>query len=195
MKMKNLLVAVCCLFISVSAQAQLKIGVKGGANYSQVKETKELSFIDWEALTSYNIGGFAELEMNERLSFRVEALYSFEGGELRNAGNDSKIEVNYLNLPILMRLNLIYGIFIDAGIEPGVIVDGKNAAVDKDTEVGVLLGGGFRLGERLVFNLRYIQGLSNVYNISAMDEVGNTVVNIQGKSTLWQIGAEFYIFK
>lgn len=195
MKMKNLLVAVCCLFISISAQAQLKLGVKGGANYSQIKEKGDITFIDWEARTSFYAGGFAELVLNDRLSARLEALYSFEGGEFEDGLGRSKVDINYFNLPILVRLNIFYGIFVDAGIEPGIVMNNDNPTFDNDTEVGVLLGGGFRLGERLVFNLRYVQGLSSIYEFKATDVNGQPIGETRGKSTLWQIGAEFYIFK
>ncbi|MFT5747475.1 MAG: hypothetical protein ACI9XO_001966 [Paraglaciecola sp.] len=195
MKMKYLFTAVCILFMSISAQAQLKIGLKGGANYSQIKETGDVDFIDWEALTSYYVGGFAEIEMNDRLSLRAEGLYSFEGAEFDDGVNKRKVEISYFNLPLLLRLNIIGGVFIDAGVEPGIIVDGDNFYVDKDTEFGALLGGGFKLGQRLVFNLRYIWGLSNIYEFKETDVNGQTISAVQRKSTLWQIGAEFYIFK
>jgi hypothetical protein len=195
MKIKYLIIIGCVLLSTFSAEAQLKIGIKGGANYSQLKESGDIKFIDWEAYTNFYAGGFAELELNDRLSARVEALYSFEGGEFDDGFGKNTVELNYLNLPILLRINLFHGIFVDAGIEPGVVINNDNPTFDNDTEVGVLLGGGFRMGERLVFNLRYVQGLSSIYDFMATDVNGNTIGDAKGKSTLWQIGAEFYIFK
>lgn len=194
MKIKYLFFAVCFLLSTVSAQAQLKIGIKGGANYSQLKEDNSLGFIDWEARTNFYAGVFAEIEINDRLSVRGEGLYSLEGGEFDDGNGNQKIDINYLNLPILLRLDIIGGVFIDAGIEPGIVIDKNDTYFDKDTELGVLFGGGFRLGERLIFNLRYVRGLSSIYEYMATDDNGNSS-DVNGKSTLWQIGAEFYIFK
>lgn len=196
MKIKYLLLSVALLFSSFYAQAQLKIGAKGGANFSYITETGDFKLIDWEALTSYYVGAFVEYELNDRLSVRGEALYSFEGAEFNDGAGIRKIELNYLNVPLLLRLKLIHGIFIDAGIEPGVIVNKNdgNVEFDKDTELGFLLGGGFQIGERWIFNLRYVQGISNVYEINATNANGDPGT-ASGKTRLWQIGAEFFIFK
>jgi len=198
MNTKHLLLAICFLFSSLCVKAQIKIGAKGGANFSYITETGDFDFIDWEALTSYYVGAFLEYELSDRLSVRGEALYSFEGAEFRDGmGGIRKVELNYLNVPLLLRLRLIHGIFLDAGIEPGVIIN-KNegtARIDKDTEFGFLLGGGFQLGERWIFNLRYVQGLSDIYTFTATDANGEPIGSASGKTRLWQIGAEFSIFK
>lgn len=192
---KYLMTLIAFLLITFSAEAQLKIGLKGGANFSYITEKGSGKIFDWDALTSYYGGAFVEYELNDRLSVRGEAIYSFEGAEFEDAGGIRKVEINYINLPLLLRLNIIHGIFIDAGIEPGVVVEKNDFYIDKDTELGFILGGGFKMGERWVFNLRYIQGISNVYEIRATDVNGNLIGDVKGRNRLWQIGAEFSIFK
>ena len=74
------------------------------------------------------------------------------------------------------------------------MIDKNDFYIDKSTELGVLFGGGFKMGERWAFNLRYVHGISSVYEAIATD-VNGMSGDVKGRTRLWQIGAEFYIFK
>ena len=195
MKLRYLLISFSLLFFAADVDAQLGLGIKGGSNISNIKEFGPSKSFDWNILTSFYIGAFADYALSDRLSVRAEGIYSFEGGEFEDAGGIRKVEINYINLPILLRLDLIHGIFLDAGIEPGIVLEKDDFYVDKDTEFGVLFGGGFQLGDRWSFNLRYVQGISSIYDINNTDVNGDPIGETNGKTRLWQVGAEFAIFR
>ena len=190
------------LLMSISIQAQLSIGIKGGGNYAYLENDGPGGAIgiDWKGLTTYYAGGFVMLDLNDRLSARGELLYSFEGAEFEDAilGRQT-VNIDYLNLPILLRAKLISALYIEIGVEPGVIINkdngGSNAMIDKSVEFGALAGVALRIGERLEVNARYIHGLTDLIESPFMDANGNPIGSGAGRARLWQIGAAIYIIK
>ena len=195
--MKKSLTFFALLILSISAFAQLKIGIKGGANYAYINSEGTLPVPDWDALTSYHVGGFAQLHLNDKVAVRGELVYSFEGAEFEDAivGNE-KLNIDYLNMPIMIRFHLISALYLDLGVEPGVIVNKSNdLIIDKNAEVGALVGVGFRLGERFGLFARYVHGLTDLYEQTFTDVNGQSIGNGSGRARLWQIGGEIYLFK
>jgi len=198
--MKKSLAILSFLCLTISAFAQLKIGIKGGGNFSYVSSDTPTGAVgfDWEALTSYHIGGFVQLPLNDKLAFRAELLYSFEGAEAQMLfPQPEKINIDYLNLPLLLRFHLLSSLYIDLGVEPGIIVNNDNNILfDKNAELGLLAGVGLRVGERLGIFARYVHGVTDIYDgVVFTDGGGVSVGDGTAKARLWQIGAELYLFK
>ena len=158
---KVLLVAVIGIlgFGNVNAQ-DIEFGIKGGLNFASISGDNTN---DFEPVTGFNFGVFAEIPISEKFSFQPELLYSGQGYSF----NDNTIALNYLNMPIMGKYYVTKGLSIEAGPQIGFLLSAKNESIDvKDSfntvDFGVNFGLGYKLDSGLNFGARYNLGLSNI---------------------------------
>ena len=99
-----------CILISVMAMAQgsFHIGLKGGANMGKIDGK---SFND-EYKLGYALGAFAEIDFNKSIGIQPEVIFnqtnaktSTEFGDIYDDIPDGNIKLNYLSIPVLLRIN------------------------------------------------------------------------------------------
>src|SRR5690606_18301155 len=124
--MKKLFLPV--LFFSVvalsSAQESNSFGIKGGVNFSNLY-TEEVD--DRNLLFGFNAGLVAVLPFGEFLAIQPEILFSGKGAELKynNAfvEGKAKFRLNYIEVPVLLRVNLTNSFSIQAGPYIAYLID------------------------------------------------------------------------
>ncbi|VXC06462.1 conserved exported hypothetical protein [Flavobacterium sp. 9AF] len=141
MKRRNKIVATLAfaLMTSLGVNAQSKdsnaeFGVKGGVNFSNMY-TDDVD--DENVLTSFNAGVYAKLPISDNIAIQPELLYSRKGAELvynnALAEGTAKFKLNYIELPVLFKVNLTDNFNIHAGPYFAYLV---NAQVTNETENG-----------------------------------------------------------
>jgi hypothetical protein len=140
--MKNLktLSFILILGLTTLASAQVndgttaQFGVKGGVNFSNfyVEDVD-----DNNVLTSFNAGLFATIPLNDFLAFQPELLYSRKGSELvydnAIASGSAKFKLNYIELPVLLKINVAKNLSVHAGPYVAYLID---AQVSNETDSG-----------------------------------------------------------
>jgi Outer membrane protein beta-barrel domain len=186
MKAKLFLPLVAALLVSQVMMAQLKIGIKGGANIGKIDGQ---SFKD-EFSYGYHLGGFAEIGFGGRLGIQPEVLFNqntttvsnnYEDiyEDVFNPGYQSNVKLNYLSVPILLNYRLI-GKFLtlQAGPQFGILIDGdrnllqNGADAFKKGDFSMLGGVQLKLAMLRVSG-RYSIGLSNINDIDDQDKWKN----------------------
>jgi len=103
-----------------------QFGVKGGVNFSNLY-TEEVK--DNNVLTSFNVGVFATLPINNFLAIQSELLYSRKGAKLEydNAFTvgSAKFQLNYIEVPVLLRVNITNNLNIHAGPYFAYLIDAQ----------------------------------------------------------------------
>ncbi|WP_228530398.1 porin family protein [Tamlana sp. I1] len=186
--MKNLgkiSIAMLLIFgVTATSNAQIndtskpQIGVKGGLNFSNLHDN---DVDDDNMLTSFNAGLYTNFPITNILSIQPELLYSRKGSESvydnAIATGTAKFKLNYLELPVLLKINVADNINIHAGPYFAYLL---NAKVTNETDsgdfdfeenydnddfnkfdTGLSIGLGFDL-DSVGFGLRYNYGLSTV---------------------------------
>lgn len=171
---------------NVQAQA-LSAGVKAGLNVATLdfdRQPPESPAIDTR--TGLVAGLFFVWPAGSRLSVQTEALYSQKGATFDESGVSGAVELDYLEVPILLRLSTppsngasfhvfggpSFGVRLRARSE--IAFEGETEREEFSDEVkrfdlGLVVGAGVELG-RLVIDGRYTWGVSNV-NALADDDV------------------------
>ena len=162
---------------SLSANAQgIKFGVKGGANFSNVKGD-----FDSENITNFHVGALVELNITPSFSLQPEVLYSSQGAKLK--GSDD-IKSDYINIPVMARFYVIPKLLsIDAGPQFGFLVNDNYdnigpAFKSKNYDFAVAGGVTVDIISGLFVSGRYVVGLtdttedSDVKNMTAQFSVG-----------------------
>ena len=167
------------LLVALPASAQATFGVRGGLN------TAFFSGEDARG-TDPRLGGvggaFVRLDGSPTLALQVEALYSQEGAEDPLANPEGTYKLDYLDVPVLLRLGVPLSRLADAGVFAGPSVgiplrarfDGRgDRSFEESTkaDLGVVLGADYWAGPVGV-DLRYTVGLTDAFD----DEIDGELV-------------------
>lgn len=205
-----LLVAVCCLALATPAQAQLKWGVKGGVNMSE---------IDWNGgfdgnkdnSTGFFIGPMAEFTIPViGLGIDGAVMYSQRGKEVNLIQESEVITMDAkqqgieipVNLKYTIGLGSLLGIYVAAGPDfffnfkdaklkvLGNTLDEEKAIESKKAQVGVNLGAGLKLFQHLQIGFNYQIPLGDSFSKGeALKAIKNDFVS--GKTKTWQISLAY----
>lgn len=175
MKKFILLLAAVGVF-SFSAQAQdVDLGVKAGVNFSDLTKTGELG-----TRTGFVAGFFVGAKVGDRVGVQAELLYSQQGGEF----DLGKFEVDYVNVPLLLKLYVSDNFNFQLGPQFGVVVNDDaqttvgqvvNKIGTNDFDVSGILGVGLDLPAGFRVSGRYNIGFKDVPSGTEFSEGNNSV--------------------
>lgn len=181
---KLILSALCCVTFTVTnaqndnASSSSSFGVKGGVNFSNLY-TEDVD--DNNVLTSFNVGLFATMQITNFLAIQPELLYSRKGAELvydnAFANGTAKFKLNYIEVPVLVKINVTKNLNIHAGpyfaylIDADIKNESSNGGFDFEENIenddlnkfDYGLSGGLGLDfDTIGFGVRYNYGLATV---------------------------------
>ncbi|HEX7844788.1 MAG TPA: porin family protein [Chitinophagaceae bacterium] len=186
MKAKLFLPLVAALFASQAMTAQLKLGVKAGANITKVDGQ---SFKD-EFRYGYHLGGFATIGFGGRLGIQPEVLFNQYSTTVSSKYEDiydnvfnpeyqKNVKLNYLTIPILLNYKLIGNFLtLQAGPQVGILLDGDRNLLQNGADAFKkgdfsMLGGVQLKVAMLRLSGRYAIGLNNINDIDNQDKWKN----------------------
>ncbi len=184
MIMKKLFVSIVITITGlmiINAQ-DIKVGAKAGLNLA----TLGGDFNNGKTRTSFHLGGMAEIPISDAFSVQPELLYSAQGAK-SDVDDDEVVKLDYLSIPILGKFHATDELSIEAGPQVGLLLSAK-ADVDgqtddlkditKSTDLGLVLGLGYKLGNGVNIGARYYFGfdINDIPNDS--DTIRNGVFQI-----------------
>jgi hypothetical protein len=203
--MKKFNAIVCTLFFvalaaQVQAAAKWGAGVKGGVNLGDVSGDDAPD--DTNMRTGFIGGAFAQADFTEEIGARLEALYVMKGAETDSAGVESKLKLDYIEIPVLFVVNFEAGekagFNIFAGptfaFKVGAEVEEGGVTVDLDDEIkgfefGAAFGAGFAYqlnSASIILDARYSLGATTV-----AEEVGGSEPDLKTRGIGIMAGVSF----
>jgi hypothetical protein len=209
---KLILTALTCAAFTISnaqtndsSASGASFGIKGGVNFSNLY-TEDVD--DNNVLTSFNVGVFVSMPLTNFLSIQPEFLYSRKGAELvydnAFASGTGKFKLNYIEAPILLKVNLTKNLNVHAGPYFAYLIDAQvtnesgsgnfdfEENIDNDDfnkfDYGLSAGAGFDF-ESIGFGVRYNYGLSTVGKERSF--LGTTYTFPDGKNSNLSIYAAY----
>jgi len=151
--------------ISVSHAQSIQFGLKGGVNFANYTGGN-VENVDFKVISNLHFGALLEIELFDNLSLQPELLYSSNGAEIRNVGDDFKNELGYLALPVLAKFYLTSEkLSLEAGPQFSVLVSERNEVDANDTntfDFGLAGGLSYKITKNIFVSGRYIAGLTEV---------------------------------
>lgn len=188
------------LLAATTAQAQIKFGLKGGLNVTDMSLSSKV--IDKSNQTGFFIGPTVKFTLPlVGLGIDAAALYDQRDAEL----NDEKVSQKNINIPINLRYNIglgsLAGIYVAAGPQFGFNVGDKNFGWDSDeyentfqmkkSNFSINLGAGLSLLKHLEIGFTYNIACGNTGEMSVLNVAREQVVK-GSKINAWQVSAAYY---
>lgn len=173
-------IVTCFSFTTSNAQNSKlpipSIGFKGGLNFSNLYTD---NVDDNNVLTGVNAGLYAKFPISKSVAIQPEIYYTTKGAELTYnnafANGTAKFNVNYIEVPVLLMMNLTENLNVHVGPYVAYMVSGKatndsNLFTSEETldtndfnkvDAGIAGGIGIDL-DVMNFGVRYNYGLTKV---------------------------------
>jgi hypothetical protein len=193
--MKNINFKIALVFAitvtAISAEAQLKFGIRGGLNASTVSFP---NLPNKSEKISFHIGGFTDIPISDNfMSIQPELSYSSKGTMFKVLNQKQSINMNYVDLlvPVSFKMNafsLNVGPYVSYLISsPDYIYYNDNSVlVDgfKKIDAGLTAGLNYNFN-KMLFGLRFNQGLIDVTENNTRTLLGS------GKNAVGQVSVGF----
>lgn len=149
-------------------------GVKGGVNFANITGD---DLDDVQSKTDFHAGLLTEIPVNERFSVQPELLYSRQGFKVAdNEYGKAKYNIQYIQVPVLLKAYLLRGLNIHAGPQIGFNVhedfeydtrwgSGSEDTSDskiKDIDFDIAAGLGYKFDGGLFVYFRYNYGITKL---------------------------------
>jgi len=179
--MKKMILMAAVMLSSVFAMAQQPAGsltLKPEVGMTIANITKS------DLNTKIGLVAGAELEymLTNNFSLTAGALYSMQGAKK----DDYKINLEYINVPVMARFYPVSGLSLGAGVQFGFKTKGEveiyNHSGDlkdqlKSVDISIPLGLAYEFND-FVIDARYNLGMSGIFDYDALDDYKNSVFQI-----------------
>lgn len=135
--MKQIFLAATTLFLITGvASAQhsgqhTTIGLKGGLNIYNIHYDNSSSY---DNKLGFNAGLLAHIHLAPQLALQPEVVYSTQGGKYTVGGAESKINLGYINVPVLFQYMFDNGFRLQAGPQVGFNINAKSELNGVETD-------------------------------------------------------------
>lgn len=201
-KIFTTMMVVAALFVATAAQAQLKFGVKGGLNVTNMSISSDV--IEKSNRNGFFIGPTVKFSLPlVGLGIDAGAFYDQRDAEL----NDKTISQKAINIPINLRYNIglgsYAGIYLAAGPQFGFNIGDKNFEWTSDgvgntfqmkkSNFSINLGAGISVLKHIEIGATYNialgkTGEATVFNTATQAALGSD----DGRANSWQVSAAYY---
>lgn len=165
---------------------EIKLGVKGGANISNI--ALESGNLDNKIL--FHFGIISKIKLSEKVIIQPEILYSQQGAKFENPINQDftgDYQLNYINIPIYLNYEINDSFSINIGPQIGFLINSKATfsgnslilggdyeVVDKNPEYYEKTSFGFNGGlsyevNDLILSANYNFGITDINNTSELN--------------------------
>ncbi len=185
--------------VSANAQAKFELGLKGGLNLANLSTDVDASY---ESRTGYHIGAYTLIKA-ANIGVQPELLFSTQGSDYTQFGQDLKSELKYFTIPVMLKYYFPLGLNLQLGPQFGFLVNAQGDIVTedgnqqitvqsgqdianqfKDSDISAVLGAGWDLPFGLNIAARYLIGIND---ISEGDD--------DSKNRVFQVSVGFRLFK
>lgn len=194
MKYFYLVIFLCISCVSLTAQS-ITLGPKAGLNI----DSWSSSFTNISSRIAFHLGGFGELEMNDKIGARAELLYSTLGAKTTSPTSPGKIVLSAISIPLLVTFKPAEKIHVHGGLQPSLILNAKSVITSGPNEgthdnnddfgsldVAFILGGEYDITDQVSAGLRFQIGINDMLTEDE-DKVRNQVIQLYAAFPLVQI--------
>jgi len=187
------------IFLSYFVMAQP--GLKGGLNYSNITNTKQ---VNSSSRAGFHIGGFLSAGNKGIISSRTELIFSRQGYNFETSTNTGNATLDYIILPQLVGINITKFVQLQAGFQFAYLLSAKTDSNRVSSVPGPLMklndiynrfDYGFAAGieihpvQGLIIGARANFSLGKLYKEPQPGQVPSVIPDINAKNNVIQVFA------
>lgn len=198
-KIFTLVVLVAATLVAIPAQAQIKFGLKGGLNITDMSLSSDELF-ETSNRAGFFIGPTVKFTL-PIVGLGIDASALYDQREAKVKGTDKKLKQQAINIPINLRYDIGLGslaaIYLAAGPQFGFNIGDKHQTLIEDvadwklntSNFSVNVGAGVMLLSHLQVGASYNIVCGKTGEVTVFDGVKEVV---RGRSNTWQISLAYY---
>lgn len=181
--MKFLFVLMTAILITGVASAQhgnapvghISLGIKGGVNLYNIHHDNSTTD---DSKLGFNVGLLGHIHVASHFALQPEIQFSTQGAKFDLDNSTTKLNLNYINVPILFQYMWDNGFRLQAGPQASLLISAKSKNNDnnvdikdyyKPLDIGVSFGMGYiHPSTGIGIDARYNLGLSNINENSSV---------------------------
>jgi hypothetical protein len=173
-----------------SPTGQINIGIKGGVNVYNVHNDNNIKY---DPRIGFNFGFLGHIHLNNQFAIQPEIVYSAQGAMQNVDNGTNKLNLDYINVPVLLQYMFDNGLRLQAGPQVGFLVSAKSKTGNNSLDVKNDMN---PIDLALSFGASYVfpatgLGIDARYNLGLSNINKNGTVNSTNRGL--QLGI-FYIF-
>ena len=190
---KYLTLIVLVIFSGMSLKAQdFKFGLVAGFDVANSRITNKPDSVSdsraYYSMISFNVNGYIGFKSASFWGLSIEPGFIQKGGIIQykdNRDKDVRVQSNYIQLPVLLDLNLTDKLFISIGPEFAYMINTKGKSkdlsvditdlYDNEFEISGLIGINYNIIKNIDLGLRYNHGLTYIQEFTYTNALGETV--------------------
>ena len=201
------ILAAVALFTATAAQAQVKFGLKGGLNVTDMSFSKDV--LDESNRTGFFVGPMVKVTIPlAGLGVDAGVLYDQREARASSDGYGKAVKQRSVNIPINLRYNIgfssLVGAYIAAGPQFGFAIGDKSTTLYSDdeekwaydisnTNFSVNVGAGVTLMSHLEIGFTYNIACGKTGEVNVWDVASSTWNQVtKGRANAWQVSAAYY---
>ncbi|HEY0580021.1 MAG TPA: porin family protein [Candidatus Nitrosocosmicus sp.] len=174
---KTFAVLIFAIIFCKISYSQERFGIKAGVNFAN----KNVEGTSFDTKTGVNAGVMIQFPLGHRFFLHPELLYSVKGYKISN-----KVNLYYINLPIILGYKITSGFSVLIGPEAGYL---ENANTNPRTnafniynfyrkfDIGIDAGAQYSLNKNFGIDIRYNYGFKDLEEVTITDPYGNYIDN------------------
>ncbi len=127
----NLALSAILIGGTVSAQ-HVNIGIKGGLNLFTINNS---SGPKYDTKPNFNLGLLGHIHLAKDLALQPELVYSGQGAKFGSGSTETKVNLGYINVPVLLQYMFDNGFRLQAGPQIGFLVNAKSKTNNVSTDI------------------------------------------------------------
>ena len=213
-KMKKIILSLSIIAMAtLSANAQIKFGIKGGLNAANIigdhslnaDESGNSDNLQYTTRIGYNFGAFVNLPIKGKFSLQPEVMYSLQGANYKITNTDDlgdvssstgHLNLSYIQVPVLAKFTFGHKFYLQTGPQFGFLTsakdkfdggsdDVKSSFQSFDFAWGV--GIGYTMPMGLGFDFRYNFGITAI-DKNNEDNDGGDGLDLKDHNSNLQLG-------
>lgn len=163
------------LLLATATTAQnINLGLKGGLNVYNINNDNNS---EYDSKVGFHAGLIGHIHLTRQFAVQPELVYSLQGAKYTNGGVESKLNLGYINIPVLLQYMFDNGFRLQAGPQVGFMLNAKTEIDDVKTDVkdafktvdlGLGFGAGYVTTSGFGIDARYNLGLSDITESDAV---------------------------
>ncbi len=179
------------VMVSAASAQEFSYGVQAGMTVPTLSGD-----VDCDAKVGYSVGLTTNYMFNDKWGVGLDAIYQMQGYSIDKGSTHDYMRTNlhYLNIPIMANYQIVYGLSIKAGVQPGFLLGVNSASKldggDRETsdmesaedsgyevfDLSIPVGLAYDITDNVYVDARYNIGVTNILDDNSKDAFNNVFV-------------------